>query len=92
MQRHIDSLAKQVEFLRSKEETRHKAAEDSFTSAMKSMSEGGSVVIMTSDGHMVRALVGEVKVETAMIDVGNGFLPGLKDVSLVLYPQPGGAL
>ena len=93
MQRHIDSLVRQLDALQARILREHAAKDNRFESAMFSMKTGEDVLIVTPSGGLVRATVTEVGSEVDMIDTSNGitksFLPGRRTLRIQLEPKPG---
>ena len=93
LQRHIDSLARQIEILQGREEQRRTGVDSRFESAMHDLKTGADVLVVTASGHLLRAAVTEVRSDVDMIDISDGtvrsFMPGLRTLRVQLEPKPG---
>lgn len=85
---HADSLAKQVQFFQDREAGRRNHADEMFGAAMNDIHAGAEVLIITPSGRRLAATVVNGRTDTDLIDVGNGFVPGLRTVRLELEPHP----
>lgn len=86
---HADSLAKQVQLFQDREAGRRNHADEMFEAAMADIAKPpAEVLIITLSGHRLAATVVNVRSDIDLIDVGNGFVPGLRTVRLELEPHP----
>ena len=90
LQERIDSLTRVNRVRQEQDSKRHEKEQAAFDAALTDItSSRDNVLIITGSGKLLRAVVIDVEASTAMIDVGNGFIPGLREVTIKLAPQPG---
>jgi hypothetical protein len=68
---------------------RHTATMESLQQAVTNAAPGTDVTVITEAGHLMRATVLDVEHNYGVIDVGNGFAQGPREVVIRLAPRPG---